>query len=40
MRLCRTFGCLPSQLEAEDPEIVRMATIHEALRSAPDPTEG
>lgn len=27
LRICERFGCLPSQLLAEDAELVRMLTI-------------
>jgi hypothetical protein len=27
LRLCRQFGCLPSQLDQEDPELMRLLVI-------------
>lgn len=37
MPLCERFGCLPSQLMNEDPEIFRLVALYDKAHPAPEP---
>jgi hypothetical protein len=34
--ICERFGCLPSQLDEEDPEIFRLVTLYDKAHPGPE----